>query len=251
MRSADHVIARIKRWPPYRFARFLYRFTTDPAYRSVALIRFEKPPNLFQPFLDTWLDRYPLLFAFAHEKLGSHPQANILSFGCSTGDEVFTLRRYLPDATIKGIDINRRAIAECRRKLDHSPDPKITFEVASSTRGEQPAFYDAIFCLAVLRHGDLADSGATSSETVIPFADFEAMVGDFARCLRAGGLLFIAHSNFRFCDTEVSRCFEVALSLASADPHPRTPIFDRHNRLMRGAAYGELVFRKLTQSNAP
>lgn len=251
MHSAHPVIARIKGWPLYRFVRFLYRFTTDPAYRSVALIRLEKPPNLFQPFLDTWLDRYPLLFAFAREKLGSDRHVNVLSFGCSTGEEVFTLRRYLPGATIKGIDINQRAIAECNRRLDRSPDPKTTFEVANSTRDEQPAVYDAIFCLAVLRHGDLADSGATCSESIIRFANFEAMVADFARCLRTGGLLFIAHSNFRFCDTAVSRRFEVALSLTSTEPHPRTPIFDRTNRLMRGVAYGDLVFRKVAQPNAP
>ena len=251
MHRAHQVIAHIKGWRPYRFARFLYRFTTDQTYRSVALIRFENPPNLFQPFIDTWLDRYPLLFAFAREKLESDRQANVLSFGCSTGEEVFTLRSYLPDAAIKGVDINRRAIAACKSKLDRCPDPKIAFQVANSIRDEKPASYDAIFCLAVLRHGDLADSGATNSEAVIPFAAFEAMMDDFARCLRIGGLLFIAHSNFRFCDTAVSHGFEVALSLPSAEPHPRTPIFDRDNRLMRGAAYGDLVFRKVAQPDAP
>jgi len=251
MRSADQLIARVKRSPPYRLARFVYRFAVDPEYRSVALIRFENPPNLFQPYLDTWLDRYPLLFAFAREKLGSTPQAHVLSCGCSTGEEVFTLRSYLPEAAIKGIDINRRAITACKKKLDRSPDPKITFEVASSTHEEASASYDAIFCLAVLRHGDLSTTSATTSEAIIPFTDFESMVGDLARCLKAGGLLFIAHSNFRFSDTTASRGFEVALSLTSAEPNPRTPLFDRDNCFMLGAAYGDLVFRKLAQAGTP
>ena len=250
MYCSNQALSRMKRWPLYRLARFLYRFATDPEYRSVTLIQLEKPRNLFQPYVDTWLDRYPWLFGFAREKLGSNPRAHVLSFGCSTGEEVFTLRRYLPEAAIKGVDINRRALAICKAKLNRSPDPKITFEIGNSTHAERSASYDAIFCLAVLRHGHLAASGATSSETLIPFADFESLVGDFARCLKIGGLLFIAHSNFRFCDTAVFGSFEVAFSLASPEAHPRTPLFGRDNRLMRGVAYGDLVFRKIADPNS-
>ena len=238
-------ISRLKRWPIYRMARFLYRFSTDAEYRSVALIRFEKPPGLFQPFIDTLPDRYPILFAFAREKLGADPEVRVLSFGCSTGEEVFALRRYLPMATIKGIDINRRNIAICNARLRSSPDPAIVFEVAGSTRKEKIGFYDAIFCLAVLRHGDLGAFASDRCDHIIRFADFEHMVGDFSRCLRPGGLLFIAHSNFRFSDTMAASGFEVAFGVPTPEPDPRTPIFDRNNRLMPGAAYGEMVFRKL------
>lgn len=245
------VIARIKRSPPYRLAGFLYKFTTDPEYRSVALLRFEKPHNLLQPYLNTWPDRYPLLFTFAREELGLNPQARVLSFGCSTGEEVFTLRRYLPDAMIKGVDINRRSIAICRRKLEKSPDPKISFEIAGSTHGEESASYDAIFCLAVARHGDLATSRATSSESLIPFANFDSIVTDFARCLKVGGFLFIAHSNFRFCDATIYRNFETALSFASPETDLRTPLYGIDNSLLHEKAYGDLVFRKLTDAESP
>jgi len=242
---ADPFFERMKRSPPYRLARFLYRFTTDFEYRSAALIRFEKPPNLFQPYLDTWLDRYPLLFAFAQEKLGAHSEVRVLSFGCSTGEEVFSLRCYLRSATIKGIDVNRRAIARCRAKLGASPDSKITFEVASSTSDEKSQFYDAIFCLAVMRHGDLGARSTSCSGTILPFAAFERQVHDFARCLKVGGFLFLAHSNFRFCDTDTARCFEVALSLVSPAAQTRTPLFGRDNLRLADQAYGDLVFRKV------
>ena len=245
MFSVPKFIAQARRSPPYRLAGFLYKFVTDPDYRSVALLRFEKPHNLFQPYLNTWPDRYPLLFSFAREKLGLDPQARVLSFGCSTGEEVFSLRRYLPHAIIKGVDINRRSIATCQTELARSPDPKISFEVAGSTHDEETASYDAIFCLAVLRHGDLATSGATRSERIIPFANFESMVTDLARCLKIGGFLFIAHSNFRFCDTTIFRCFETALSLVSPEPDPRTPLYGIDNSLLHERAYGDLVFRKV------
>jgi SAM-dependent methyltransferase len=243
--EANNGISRLKRWPIYRMARFLYRFSTDAEYRSVALIRFEKPPGLFQPFIDTLPDRYPILFAFAREKLGADTQARVLSFGCSTGEEVFALRRYLPMATIKGIDINRRNIAICNARCRSSPDPAIVFEVGGSTRTEEIGSYDAIFCLAVLRHGDLSAFGGDRCDHIIRFADFERVVGDFSRCLRPGGLLFIAHSNFRFSDTAAARGFEVVFRVPTPEPDPRTPVFDRNNRLMHGAAYGEMVFRKL------
>ena len=250
MLSVPKVIARVKRSAPYRFAGFLYKFVTDPDYRSVALLRLEKPNNLFQPYLNTWPDRYPPLFTFAREKLGLDPQARILSFGCSTGDEVFTLRQYLPQAFIKGVDINRRSIAMCRTQLDRSPDPKISFEVAGSTSGEETAYYDAIFCLAVLRHGDLATSGAISSKQIIPFANFDSMVTDFARCLKIGGFLFIAHSNFRFCDSPISRCFETAFSFAAPNADPRTPLYGIDNLLLHDQAYGDLAFRKVTNGES-
>jgi 2-polyprenyl-3-methyl-5-hydroxy-6-metoxy-1,4-benzoquinol methylase len=243
--AATKTPSRLKRSLVYRSARSLYKFATDAQYRSVALIRLKRPPNLFQPFIDTWPDRYPLLFGFARQTLGADAEARVLSFGCSTGEEVFTLRRYLPKTVIKGLDINHRAIAICKAQLDRSPDTQITFDVANSTREEKAGTYDAIFCLAVLRHGDLGAFGADHCDDVIRFADFERMVGDFSRCLKIGGLLFVAHSNFRFCDTAVSDSFEVALRTLSPIADPGTPIFDRNNRRLDGAAYGELAFRKV------
>lgn len=228
-----------------RGARFAYRLLTDGDYRSVLLIRLRRPANLFQPYTDTAPDRYPLLFSFAREKLGANPDVRLLSIGCSTGEEVFTLRRYLPTASIKGLDINRRNIEVCKARLRRSTDTGIEFVTAGSTSEESAAFYDAIFCLAVLRHGALAASGAERCDRFIRFEDFERMAADLARCLRIGGYLFIANSNFRFCETAVSRSFEVALSLLSPVPDPRTPIYDRANRLVRNAAYGDLAFRKL------
>ena len=52
-------------------------------------------PGEFQPYYYTRPDRYPWLFGFAAARIGARRDVRILSFGCSRGDEVFSLRRYL------------------------------------------------------------------------------------------------------------------------------------------------------------
>src|SRR6185312_914791 len=65
----------------------------------------------------TRIDRYPLAFRFARDQLGDEATTHILSFGCSTGEEVFTLRRYFPVATIKGIEVDPTRIRACLDRL--------------------------------------------------------------------------------------------------------------------------------------
>jgi hypothetical protein len=225
----------------YQAARFFHRFATDPHYRSVTLLRWKRPRELFQPYIVTGLDRYPALFGFAREQLSSRTHLKILSFGCSTGEEVVTLRQYFPHAAIKGIDINPYNIATSRARQE--ADAKVRFEVAGTTRAEPAETYDAIFCLAVLRHGKLNRPKIRRCDHLIRFGMFEETIADFARCIKAGGLLFIAHSNFRLADTAVSDQFEVAYEEHSPDDLA-TPIFDRKNERLSDSASGIFGFRK-------
>jgi SAM-dependent methyltransferase len=194
----------------------------------------------FQPYPHTLPDRYPWLFDVAAAALAGVPAPRLLSFGCSRGEEVFSLRRRLPGAVIKGIDIDPANIAACRAR---SPDDRIRFEAASDTGGEPDAHYDAVFCLAVLCHGDLTVTRAGRSEPLLRFADFDGAVAGLARCLKPGGLLFLHTTNFRFCDTAVAPGFEVVLE---ARPEQLAPdvLFDRDGRLMPGERYLPVGFRK-------
>jgi SAM-dependent methyltransferase len=148
---------------------------------------FNKPRYLFQPFNHTALNRYPYLFQYARDNLAGGSESRILSFGCSTGEEVFTLRDYFPLGFIKGVDINPRNIAKCRRRLRNLSDDRIVFELNQTRLAEPAGFYDAIFCMAVFTHGRLATSRAKRCTPVIRFADFESVMGDLARCLKLGG----------------------------------------------------------------
>jgi SAM-dependent methyltransferase len=196
----------------------------------------------FQPYPHTLPDRYPWLFDFAAAALQGAPAPRLLSFGCSRGDEVFSLRRRFPGAEIKGLDIDPANIAAC---LARARDDRITFEAASNTRGEPSGHYDAIFCLAVLCHGDLTVKRSRTSEPLLRFDDFERTVTDLARCLKPGGLLFLHTTNFRFCDTDVAGGFDVVLE---ARPEQLAPdvLFDRDGRLLPGERYLPVSFRKRT-----
>lgn len=227
--------------------RFVGKFAASAEFRSIALLRLTRGSQLFQPYPTTRPNRYPRLFQFARDQIGDGLDRRILSFGCATGEEVFALRHYFPAAEITGIDINPRNIRICRARGGH--DVRLSFRVAACTSAERAGFYDAIFCMAVLRHGELAVSCAEHCDHLIRFADFAALVGDFARCLKPGGLLFIRHSNFRFRDTAAARGFEVALRAASPTPRP-TPLYGPDNRLMRGVVDLDVAFRKIDPGDA-
>ena len=113
----------------------------------------------------------------------------------------------------------------------------------NSTHDEPTAAYDAIFCMAVLRHGDLGSPGVTRCDHLIRFEDFAHAVEDFRRCLKPGGLLVIRHSNFRLCDAPAGVAFEPLLRVKFSDRGGKTPLFGPDNRLMAGIEYPDTVFR--------
>jgi SAM-dependent methyltransferase len=206
--------------------------------------RMRRPlPGQFQPYSHTRPDRYPWLFEFAKTSLGDGDAIRLLSFGCSRGEEVFTLRNYFPSALIKGMDINPDNIARCTARSQTEESTGISFTVAASTEDEPTNSYDAIFCLAVLCLGDLSNSRAQRCDPHLQFIDFEHIVTDFARCLKPGGLLFLHTANFRFSDTAAAPAFEVVLKADPAQLAP-DPVFGRDNRLLQGVRYLPVAFRK-------
>jgi SAM-dependent methyltransferase len=218
------------------------RFAADPSYRSAIWSRLTGAKT-FQASGRTYENRYPAIFAFVQAELREMADARVLSFGCSTGAEVFWLRRYLPRAVIKGVDINPGSIAICRARARREGDAGISFAVADSVEDEAPDRYDAIFCMAVMRDGRLAARGVERCDPLIRFEDFARTVDGFARCLKPGGLLVIRHSNFRLSDTPAGGGFTTLLKLR--DTTGRTPIFGPDDRLIPGAEYPDTVFRKI------
>jgi len=217
----------------------LKRVLTDRAARYEYLMRYGLLPGGFQPFRCTGDNRYPRIFAFVQSELGEDCAGRILSFGCSTGEEVFTLRRYFPRAAIKGIDINANNIAICRRRAPPD-DAGLAFDKASSTVREPDGAYDAIFCMAVLRHGGLKGDRPYCTP-LLDFADFARAIADAHRCLRPGGLLAVRHSNFRVCDAPAAAGFEAVFSGAVDAPGP---LYGPDNALLPETLYRDCVFRK-------
>lgn len=189
-------------------------------------------------------DRYPLAFRFARDQLGDDRETRILSFGCSTGEEVFTLRRYFPRATIKGIEVDPARVRTCEARLRQAGDPGIIFECAATASGEPAESHDAVFCMAVFRDPVLDSPMTRSTAGHVGFGEFERGIEDLVRCLKPGGLLFVEHSNFRIADTRSAPMLDAVLH---ADP-PRSGLYPglygRDGRRLDGAEERALGYRK-------
>lgn len=229
-----------------RAARF-FRSFSSPRQRSIRRLLRDNPGGLFQPCGETSPDRYPRIFAFVQKRLSDVSAPRLLSFGCATGEEVFSLRKYFLTAEITGIDINPQSIAICNKKLKRSGDSKIRFQVDSSANAEPEEHYDAIFCMAVLRHGGLGVGRAQRCDHLIRFADFEHLLSGLCRSLKPGGYLVIRHSNFRFSDIPAAAEFDVVFSILHNPEADPTPLYGPDDRLLEHEVYNDTVFRKREQ----
>ena len=181
--------------------RWLWR-QFDPQARAVAAARRRFPGELLQPAGYTSEDRHPALFSELRRQLAECPEPRLLSFGCSTGEEAFSLLFYLPRARIDAIDVNARAIATAQRC---ARTDRITFTNTGTPPRES---YDAITCLSVLRHGDLDMLRPESCATILSFAQIDAVLRQLDDVLKPGGLLAIWGSNFPFDGSSIAAGYE-------------------------------------------
>ena len=155
----------------------------------------------------TTADRYPTVFAAAQELFAQQAdrELSILSYGCSTGDECFSLRSYFPDARITGVDINPHNIAAAKSKND---DNKIEFHLNEKEMFDDGRRYDLIFALSVLckwpESRFISDIGG-----MFPFGQFEEAVTELDAVLNRDGLLVIYNANFRFEEAAVAKKYDV------------------------------------------
>jgi 2-polyprenyl-3-methyl-5-hydroxy-6-metoxy-1,4-benzoquinol methylase len=227
--------------PGYAALSWFRQVVFNRNFRETALLRAFPPLGLFQPTGYTDFDRHPDLFTLAREAVGDGPDRQLLSFGCSTGEEVLSLRRYFPTAQITGLDISPRRIRKCRRRArELGADPGIRFAVAASAEGLAPESFDAIFANSVFRHSDL-NVAPPQSDHWLRFCDFEKTVSSLARCVRCGGLLIIRHANFSFIDTQAALDFEPILIMRR---NSKTPLYDTANQLVPLEHNEAVVFRR-------
>lgn len=221
--------------PGYHALHLALDFVRGREQRNSALLRLRNQAGLFQPFGTTSEDRYPGIFEFLQGALGADSDVRLLSFGCSTGEEVRSLARRFPNATIKGLDISPERIAQCRMVC---VEDRTTFEVADTTAAEAGAHYDAVFAMAVFRDPRLGRRKA-DDRRIRAFAKFEEVVGDLSRTVKPGGYLVMRHANFHFADTAASKDYDMVQQAPN-----RTEKFDRAGKPAAAGGMEGTVFRK-------
>ena len=90
----------------------------------------------------TKANRFPKIFNSAL-KFKPNP-TRILSFGCSTGEECFTLADLYPNAEILGVDLDKYSIGQAKK------ENKFKGRVGFVDNLEEAGKFDIIFCLMVL-----------------------------------------------------------------------------------------------------
>ena len=225
--------------------RFGWHFLADPVFRRDHLLLWRREENLFQHRSITAPDRYPSIFTFVRDQLAACSEPRLLSFGCATGEEVFSLRDYFPRALIKGIDINPANIATCQgRHRALGAAPALLFENASSPAGEPSGTYDAVFCMAVFVRWKLKESPAvTTCAPHLRFDDFNRTAADLAACVKPGGLLVVRHAMFRFTDTTSAQDFRTLLRAPTTGEF--FPRFGPDDRRLPDEPLEAVVFQKI------
>jgi len=205
------------------------QFFVNPRFRSTLRMRILNPKGIHQVSGRTQMNRYPAIFEAARDYFGASASIRILSFGCSTGEEVLTLREYFPAATIIGSEINRELLRICRGR---AVDERIEFIGAAKEGIDRRAPFDAIFCNAVLQRDPqrVTRNRVTSLRKVYPFEKFDQQIAAFDSWLRPGGMLVVHKTHYLLADTGVSCRFRV-LSLGE-------PLLDRYAKFDRE---GELI----------
>lgn len=140
----------------------------------------------------TEYDRYPKVFS---ELTKFIKPKNILSFGCSDGTEIKTLRdKYFLESYIDGIDINKELI---KNNIKNNDDKFINYydDVNSLKK------YDLILCMSVLCVWP-ENTGHYSFEL------FNSTINDLDKHININGYICIYNSKYILDETDVSHKYK-------------------------------------------
>ena len=138
----------------------------------------------------TCYNRHPVIFSQAKALLPNNEPILALSFGCSSGEEVRTLRELgAPHWRVDGAEFQPELLAKAR-----AADPGGLY--VQDARMLQAEAYDVIFCMSVLcRYGAPPED--------FPFESFERVLGWVVELLKAGGILVIYNAQYDPRETAV------------------------------------------------
>lgn len=158
----------------------------------------------------TRFNRYPGVFRTVRERVAQKHgpglkggALKILSFGCSMGSELMSLRCYFPDATLFGCDVDHDSLRNARRQI---ADPDTHLFESTPAAVEEFAPYDVIFAMSVLCRWGLSRT-ANRLDKIYPFEQFLADVETLHCSLNEKGLFCCYNANYFFTHTPFSASY--------------------------------------------
>lgn len=217
----------------------VYRFIVNSAYRSRVIYtrKYKAQYHQFSNF--TIPNRYPDLFKMAQKHFATIDKPKLLSYGCSTGEEIASLKSYLPNSICVGVDINAWCISQAEKKYGQSD---VQFLHSLSLEFELMTDFDVIFCLAVFQNPKNRHE-KERNVSAYPFAQFEAQLMDLDKKLKSGGLLFLDHYDFNFFETCLMPHYKI-YAVAQNQIKRDRPLFNKYNQKIAETQNSFRVFQK-------
>lgn len=134
------------------------------------------------------------------QKLSDRPELNVLSTVSSTAEECFSLNTCFSEASILGVDINKRNLQIARKKNDYE---NIRFEKSNKTNINKNGPYDLITAMSVFCRWPASKYYKDLSK-IYTFKKFEKNLELLDSVLKKNGFLVITNANYRFIDSQVS-----------------------------------------------
>lgn len=218
-----------------------------------------------QNHVHTHLFRRTDVIRTAQAELGVPPdrKLKVLSFGCSTGEEIVTLRSIFGDnADLYGCEIEPVSLAEAIATTGHLAT--IFKSDRAAIRDHGP--FDLINCASVL-----CLNPPTEMNKLFPPEEFDELLAVLDAALRPGGLLALTNASYRFQDSPLAPYYDPVRSdivfssgFVNVYAHDRRPFLERIRRpsyvaFRRGVAFdirdeeelADSLFRKRLSGEAP
>jgi hypothetical protein len=216
-------------------------FLSDGRYRSETMMPVLFKNRCHQLSTLTFHNRFPNLFKTCGQYLVNNQNPHILSFGCSTGEEVFSIGERIPNAIIVGVDINYWCLRQCRKKDKNSA---YLFIHTFSKKFKQLDRFDAIFCLSVFQRTENRTSQNNTNAQGFLFNQFEDTLQMLDRKLKPGGLIIIDQADFNFLDTDCSKGYSPLMVDLNQIKRDR-PLFNQKNEKVADLHNSYRIFVKL------
>jgi hypothetical protein len=171
---------------------------------------------MFQKITSTDFNRYPGIFRTSASMMQALHGADmhggrlkILSFGCSEGHEMQSIRCHFPEARIFGCDVNKAVLHMAKKAVSNDRLSHVFLSNEDNIIANGP--YDLVFAMSVFCQ--YPESKKLSNiQGLYPFSLFQKLVGTLCENLVPGGLFCLMNSNYLFRHTSMAPRFRAIRS---------------------------------------